>query len=88
MANKKFRAGGLLGGQTFSINKGRLKFQGPYGKHFVVVISQIDTVTVDSARRGRGLLKIIGHGTILASIELPFPWAEKAQDWILDNLDI
>ena len=86
MGGKKLRAGGILAGQTFTINKGKLKFQGPYGKRFAVLISQIDTVTVDCARRGRGMLKIIGNGTTLAKIELPFKWAERTQDWILENI--
>jgi hypothetical protein len=86
MSKKIYRAGGLIAGKKFTIHKGKLKFEGVYGKRFTVPVSEIDTVTVDSGGLGKGVLKIIGHGTTLASIELPFPWAEKSQNWILKNI--
>ncbi len=85
----KYRAGGLLAGQTFTIDDGMLKFQGPYGKRFAVPISQIDTVTTDSAKgMGKAKLKIVGNGTELASIDLPAIWVSKTQEWLLQNLDL
>jgi hypothetical protein len=79
---------GLLGaGGKLTISNSILKFQHPYGRRFTVPVDQIETVTTDVVGWGNSKLKIIGNGTELASIKkIPSPWAEKAQEWILDQL--
>lgn len=62
-----------------------LKFSHPYGKTFRVLVNDIETVVVDVKGMGNGILKIIGHGTELASVQMPIPWANKCQEWIIKN---
>lgn len=83
---KKFQPGGFLGGQTFTLDDKFLKFQGAYKGAFTVPVSQIETVTTDQVKAGTSELKILGKGTVLASVQLPTPWAEKSMLWILENL--
>ncbi len=85
MEKKVLKLGMLGAGGQLIIESGLLTFKGIMGKSFKVQIADIDTVTLDSAGFGRGMLKVIGHGTILASVEIPTSWAEKCQQWILDN---
>ena len=76
-----------LFGYRFKIKNGLLTYRSAYGKSAVVCVSDIDTVTTDTAKgMGKGALKIIGHGAVLAEITLPRPWVEKAQRFILTNL--
>ena len=83
----KYRMGGILAGQTLTIDKDILKYQSAYGKRFSVPISQIDSITVDTAKgTGKAKLKIVGNGTELASVDVPAPWASKAQAWLMDNI--
>lgn len=82
----KYRIGGILAGKTLILDEDFLSYKGVYGQSFSVPRSQIDTVVVDTIGRGKASLKIIGRGTTLASVDLPIPWAEKAQRWILENL--
>ena len=78
---------GLFGaGGTLKIENDYLNFQHPYGKNFRVLVSDIKTVTVDVVGFGKGTLKIIGHGAELAKTEMPIPWANKCQDWILSKI--
>lgn len=82
------RIGGILSGQSFVLDSSFLKYKGPYGKTFTVSRSQIEAVAVDTLGRGKGILKIIGKGTTLASITLPVPWAEKAMEWLHEQLGL
>jgi hypothetical protein len=88
MANiekKKYRVGGMLAGKTLIIENGYLELKDVYSHNFRVPIQDITTVAVDSVGWGKGMLKIIGHGTELAKVKLPLSWANKAQEWILQN---
>lgn len=87
MKTKKYRIGGVLAGQTITITDDLLKYQSAYNKRFSVSLSQIDTVTVDTAKGfGKSKLKIVGAGSTLAELEIPSNWATKAQAWLLANL--
>lgn len=77
---------GLLGaGGKLKFEAGFLSFQHPYGRAFRVLVKDIETVVIDVKGLGKGILKIIGHGTELASAEMPIAWANKCQAWILEN---
>ncbi|MFA5098745.1 MAG: hypothetical protein WC461_00800 [Candidatus Paceibacterota bacterium] len=77
---------GLLGiGGKFKIENGFFSYKYPYGRNFRVPTKDIETVTVDVFGFGRAMLKIIGHGTVLASEKMPISWAHKCQAWILEN---
>jgi hypothetical protein len=76
-----------LFGYRFKIKKDMLTYRSVYGKGAVVRISDIDTVTTDTAKGlGKATLRIVGHGATLAEIVLPRIWVEKAQKFILKNL--
>ncbi|MEO5690746.1 MAG: hypothetical protein ABIQ64_01010 [Candidatus Saccharimonadales bacterium] len=76
-----------LFGYRFKTKDGLLTYKSAYGKSAVVRISDIDTVTTDTAKgMGKAKLKIIGRGATLAEITLPRPWVEKAQMFILKQL--
>lgn len=80
------RMGGLLAGQTLTLEGRVLKYKGVYGRSFSVPKDQIETVVVDTIGGGKASLKVVGKGTTLASVDLPIPWAEKAQAWLLEKL--
>ncbi len=76
-----------LFGYRFKIKDGLLTYKSAYGKSAIVRLSDIDTVTTDTAKgMGKGTLKVVGRGATLAEITLPRPWVEKAQRFILTNL--
>lgn len=78
---------GLLGAiGTLTIEDGFLSYRHPYGRTFRVPVDDIVTVTVDVMGWSKGILKIVGRGSELASAEMPIPWANKCQAWILANL--
>jgi len=80
------KPGGFLSGNKFEINNNTFKYTGVYGKFSTVPLNSIKSVTLSPGGWGKVLLNIIGEGTTLASIELPRNWAEKAMDWIFDEL--
>ena len=84
---EKMRIGLLGAGGTFKIKDGYLSYQNPYSKTFRVRISDIETAVVDVVGGGQGELKVIGHGTELAKMKLPIPWANKSQEWILSKIN-
>lgn len=88
MAEVKFKPGGLLAGQTFTLDDSFLKYKNAYGKYATVPRKSIQTVVVEPKKAGTSYLKLIGHGTNLASIEMPHPWCEKTQLWIMEQLGI
>jgi hypothetical protein len=49
-------------------------------------VAIVQAATVDVVGFGKGTLKIIGAGSVLASVDLPLPWATKAQTWIMDKV--
>jgi hypothetical protein len=81
----KYNIGGILAGKKLIIEDGFLTYKSVYAQNFVVELGKIETVVVDTVGFGKGLLKIVGSGTTLASVKLPLPWATKAQRWILSN---
>ncbi len=86
MENKILKIGLFSAGGKFKIENGFLSYHSPYAnKNWRVNISDIATVSLAPAGPGKFLLKIIGQGTDLASMTLPFTWASKCQGWILDN---
>jgi len=78
---------GLFGaGGKLRIENDFLSFQHPYGRTFSVPIKDIETVTIDTKGWGKGILKVIGKGVVLATAEMPITQANKCQKWILENL--
>jgi microcompartment protein CcmK/EutM len=77
-----------LSGQTFTITDNLLKFMGAGKGAFTVPLKSIETVTVDQVGAGSSELKIIGKGTVLASVVLPRTWVTKTQEWLLENLNL
>lgn len=85
---KSYKIGGFLGaGGKLTMDGTFLEFRHPYGRTFRVPLKAITTVTVDQIGLGKGKLKIIGSGAELASTDMPFTWANKCQEWILQNKD-
>jgi hypothetical protein len=83
---KVFRPGTFLSGQTLVVDEAFVRFTAVYGKGFRVPRSEVETVTVDTSRWGRGLLKLVGRGVELAKAEMPLPWCYQAQKWLLEQL--
>lgn len=86
MAGVKFKPGGLLAGQVFTLDDNFLKYKNAYGKYATVPRKSIETVVIEPKKRGVSYLKLIGHGAELASIEMPHPWCEKTQLWLMGQL--
>lgn len=76
-----------FGGYKFKADGDYITYQSAYGKSFRVRKSDIDTVSLDEAGAGKNKLTLVGHGSTLAQVELPKPWTESAQDFILNKLD-
>lgn len=75
-----------LGGYKFTSDNQFLRYQSAYGKSFRVNKIDIDSVSLDKGGPGKNIIKINGNGTLLAEVELPKPWAEKAQEFILSEM--
>jgi hypothetical protein len=88
MSEVKFKPGGLLGGQVFTLDDNFLKYKNAYGKYATVPRKSIETVVIEPKKRGASYLKLIGKGTDLASIEMPHTWCEKTQLWLMEQLGI
>lgn len=88
MVEAKFKPGGLLAGHTFSLDDSFLKYKNAYGKYATVPRKSIKAVVIEPKKRGSSYLKLIGDGTDLATIEMPHPWCEKTQLWIMEQLGI
>lgn len=76
-----------LGGYKFKSDDTFLSYQSAYGKSFRVLKKDIVGVSLDTGSLGRNKIKINGQGTLLAEVELPKHWAEKAQDFILHEIE-
>jgi hypothetical protein len=74
-----------FGGYKFISDGKYIKYQSIYGKSFRVLISDIKTVSLQEAGRGKNTVRLVGEGTTLAEVELPQSWAENAQDFILEQ---
>ena len=71
-----------MGAYKFIADDKYLSYKSPYGKSFRVLRADIDGVSLEMGGRGKNIVKINGKGTLLAEVELPKPWAEKAQEFI------
>ena len=87
MTELKMKIGLLGAGGKLIIKDGFLNYKHPYGRSFKVPLKDIETVTADTVGLGKGELKIVGKGSILAKEKMPIPWANKCQEWILNNKD-
>lgn len=75
-----------FGGYVFTSDGKYLRYQSAYAKSFRVPISDIDTVSLEKAGWGKNKIQIIGQGTVLASVDLPQDWAEKTQEFVLNEV--
>lgn len=73
-------------GYRFKADDNWISYKTAYGKSFRVLKSDIDSVSVAEGKRGRGKLRLMGHGTVLAEVELPKHWAQKAQEFVLKEI--
>jgi len=81
-----FRVGGLLSCRKFTLDDRVLRYH--YRSENVAVRRKdIETVSVEAKTQGMATLKIAGHGTTLASIDLPQRWAEVGESWLLQQLE-
>lgn len=81
-----FRPGGILSGHVFAVDEHWVSHRHPYGNHFRVPRAAVETVIVDAAGRTQGILKLIGHGSTLASVRMLRAWAEQTQAWLMEQL--
>jgi hypothetical protein len=75
-----------LGGYKFWTNENYLYYRSVYGKSFKVSLSDIDSVSLDTGKRGKNIIKINGGGVTLAEETLPKSWCEKAQFFIQKHI--
>ena len=74
-----------LGGYTFTANDQYVSYRSAYGKFFRVARKDIESVSLDKGGLGKMVIKVNGRGTTLAQIEMPKQWAEKAQEFIMNE---
>lgn len=86
MTKEKFQPGGILSGETFTLDEQFLSYKNAYGKAAMVPRESIQTVVIDAKGWGTSILKIIGHDTELVSIKMPHDWAVKTQKWLIERL--
>lgn len=82
-----FKPGGILSGQKFVIEDEILTYKNAYGKYARVKLKDIETISIEPKRMGSSIVKIIGKGTELANIELPYSWATKTVNWLEGEID-
>ncbi|MCL4366719.1 hypothetical protein M1563_00925 [Patescibacteria group bacterium] len=75
-----------MGGYTFKANDNYISYQSIYGKSFRVVKADIESVSLDKGGMGKNVVKLNGRGTLLAEVEIPKNWAEKVQDFVLNEI--
>jgi hypothetical protein len=56
-------------------------------KIFRVSLADIDGVSVDQGSWGKSAIKIMGKGNVLAETKIVTSWAEKAQEFVMDEID-
>ena len=72
-----------LGGYKFTADDQYVAYKSVYGKFFRVARKDIESVSLDKGGIGKNIIKVNGRGTILAQVEMPKQWAEKAQEFIM-----
>lgn len=75
-----------LNGYTFKADEEYLSYQSIYGKSFRVRRQDIESISLDKGGFGKNIIKINGNGTLLAQVEMPKNWAEKAQSFIMSEV--
>lgn len=74
-----------LGGYTFTADDQYVSYKSIYGKFFRVARKDIESVSLDKGGMGKNFIKVNGRGTTLAQLEMPKQWAEKAQEFIMNE---
>lgn len=75
-----------LGGYVFTADDSYVYYKSIYfGKSIRIARKDIESVSLDKGGMGKNIIKVNGNGTTLAEVELPKPWAEKAQDFIMSE---
>lgn len=74
-----------MGGYTFTADDQYVSYKSIYGKFFRVARKDIESVSLDKGGMGKNNIKVNGHGTTLAQLEMPKQWAEKAQEFIMNE---
>ncbi len=77
-----------FGGYKFKADDRYISYQSIYGKSFRVLKADIETVSLDKGGAGKNIIRLNGKGTLLAEVEMPKPWAEKVQDFVLDEIEV
>lgn len=73
-----------LFGYRFKADDSWLSYQSAYGRSARILKSDIESVSLaQGKKRGKSVVQINGKGTVLATVELPRNWAQKAQEFIL-----
>lgn len=72
-----------LGGYKFTADDQYVSYKSIYGKFFRVARKDIESVSLDKGGIGKNIIKVNGRGTVLAQVEMPKQWAEKAQEFIM-----
>lgn len=72
-----------MGTYKFTADNEYVSYRSPYGKSFRVLRKDIESVSLDKGGAGKNIIKVNGHGTLLAEVEMPRPWAEKIQEFIM-----
>lgn len=75
-----------LGGYTFTIDDKYVSYKSIYGKFFRVIKKDIKGISLDEGGRGKYIIKVNGDGLVLAQVEMPKKWAEKAQEFIIEEV--
>lgn len=75
-----------LGGYRFKADDQFISYQTNFGKSFRVLKADIESVSLDKGGMGKNIIRVNGKGTLLAEVELPKLWAEKVQQFILDEI--
>jgi len=75
-----------LGGYTFTSDDTYLCYKSVYiGKALKIARKDIEGVSLSGGGLGKSIVKINGKGVTLGEVELPKPWAEKAQEFIVSE---
>jgi hypothetical protein len=79
---------GIMPSYRFTADNRFLEGYGNYGNRlFRVALTDIDGVSVDQGSWGKSDLKIMGKGNVLAKVNLATPWSEKAQEFVMDEIE-
>lgn len=77
-----------LGNFKFRTDERWLEYKTLFTNYNRILKSDIESVTVTDAKGGNCKLQIVGKGTVLANLKMPVTWANKAQDFILNEVGV